>query len=61
MEIVAATKFISEKFRSRNSEKGTSGSASCLRAWTHRNRPSSTTPTPRISGMEMNETTLPQL
>ena len=48
MDSVSDTQFISVKFRSRNSAKGSSGSRCCRRAWTIRNTTSSTTPTAMI-------------
>jgi hypothetical protein len=60
MDSVPDTQFISVKFRLRNSSNGTSGSRSWRIFWTSRNAPSSTTPAAMISGMEMNEVTVPQ-
>ena len=55
------TQFITEKFRSRNTANGTSGSRFWVSFWYSRNTASSTTPVPRISGMLMNEVIVPQL
>ena len=55
------TQFIRAKLRSRNSANGTSGSRSCVRAWTTRNIASRTTPAPMTSGIEMKEVMWPQL
>ncbi len=61
MATAPATQLIRLKFLSLNRPNGTSGSLSCVLAWTNRNTPSSTTPTPITSGIEMNEVIFPQL
>ena len=60
IESVPDTQFISVKFLLRNSANGMSGSRFCRSFWTSRNTASRTTPAPMISGMEMNEVTVPQ-
>ncbi len=54
------TQFITEKFRSRNTANGISGSWLWVSFWYSRNTTSSTTPAPRMSGMLMNEVIVPQ-
>ena len=60
MDSVQDTQFISVKFRLRNRANGMSGSRSWRSFCTRRNTASSTTPAAMISGMEMNEVTVPQ-
>ena len=55
------TQFTTEKFRSRNSSNGISGSLSWVIFWTSRKASSSSTPRPRISGMLMKPVIVPQL
>ena len=60
IEMITLTELISAKFRSWNSANGSRGGRSWRSAWTSTKMTISRTPDTRMSGMLMNDQTVPQ-